>query len=308
MIHYLKHENIDKTKWDLCIAQSPQGILYAQSWYLDIVSPGWDALITEHYEAVFPLTWKSKFGIKYLYQPDFTQQLGLFVSGSLLSSPELLAIFLKAIPEELIFAEINLNAFWQAPVGFKDIAFTEKLTHHLDLVSPYEILFKNYSTNLKRNLTKGNSEDFEIIHDADISQIIHLFVKNKAAAVGGFNETQSWILQRLIEKGKELGVIQCWGISFAEGVMEAGAVFAEGNGNVIFLFSGASKRSRELGSMPLLIDRFISRNSGRNLILDFEGSMDKNLARFYKSFGSKESVYLHLRYNRLPFWLRWAKS
>ena len=60
--------------------------------------------------------------------------------------------------------------------------------------------------------------------------------------------------------------------------------------------------------MFLLLDSFIKENSQKNITLDFEGSNDENLARFYKGFGSKECVYLQLRRNRLPFLINWLKK
>ena len=56
MIKYLEHEEIDLKKWDATIDASPNGMVYAKSWYLDIVSPGWEGLVNEDYNAVFPLT------------------------------------------------------------------------------------------------------------------------------------------------------------------------------------------------------------------------------------------------------------
>jgi hypothetical protein len=78
MINYLKHTEIDKALWDECIAQSVNRRVYAFSWYLDIVCPGWDALVGDNYMHVFPLTHRRKWGVGYLYQPFFAQQLGLF--------------------------------------------------------------------------------------------------------------------------------------------------------------------------------------------------------------------------------------
>ena len=32
----------------------------------------WDALVLDDYAAVMPLTWRRKYGTRYLYQPAFT--------------------------------------------------------------------------------------------------------------------------------------------------------------------------------------------------------------------------------------------
>ena len=58
MIKYIKHKDVDKTKWDQCIARSSNGFIFAYAWYLEIVCENWDALIEGDYETVFPLPWK----------------------------------------------------------------------------------------------------------------------------------------------------------------------------------------------------------------------------------------------------------
>ena len=73
-IRHVKHKDINKLKWDKCIDTAPNGLIYANSFYLDIMSKGWDGLVMNDYEAVMPLTWNKKFGIFYLRQPAFTQQ------------------------------------------------------------------------------------------------------------------------------------------------------------------------------------------------------------------------------------------
>ena len=69
MIRYLTHNQIDTRRWDECIAQSPNGLVYAWSWYLDVVHPSWEALVEDDYETVMPLTGNKKFGVNYLFQP-----------------------------------------------------------------------------------------------------------------------------------------------------------------------------------------------------------------------------------------------
>ena len=108
MINYLRHTQIDKPRWDQCIRESVNSMVYGYSWYLDLVSPGWDALMEDDYTSVFPLTHKRKYSVRYLAQPFFTQQLGLFTSGHL--TQELVTRFLNAIPPTFKLVEIHLNS------------------------------------------------------------------------------------------------------------------------------------------------------------------------------------------------------
>src|SRR5262245_16003135 len=146
MIRYLENTSIDKAKWDATIDASPNGMVYAKSWYLDIVSPGWQGLADENYTSVFPLTHRKKFGISYLYQPFFTQQLGIFSTESV--SADAVEKFLSAIPEKFRLTEIQLNH--TNKVSRTDFSVSDRLTHHLNLENTYETIQKKYSENLTR--------------------------------------------------------------------------------------------------------------------------------------------------------------
>ena len=74
-IQYLTQQQINKEKWDRCIRQADNGLIYSFSWYLDHMTANWDGLVLGDYEAVMALTWKEKFGIRYLYQPFLTAML-----------------------------------------------------------------------------------------------------------------------------------------------------------------------------------------------------------------------------------------
>src|SRR5690606_31954046 len=92
--------------WDRCIKNAPNQLIYAWSFYLDIISPGWDALVMGDYEMVMPLTGKKKWGISYLYQPAFTQQSGIF--GKHIDA-NIITKFLNKAATQFPFIEINLN-------------------------------------------------------------------------------------------------------------------------------------------------------------------------------------------------------
>ncbi len=304
MIRYKNHKEIDKQKWDLCIQRSVNGIIYGYSWYLDIVAPGWEALVEEDYESVMPLVCRRKFGMHYLYQPFFTQQLGVFSSNKF--TEEKIKEFIASIPSKFSFLEINLNTFNK--FSSMDVIIHPNLTHELDLIESYEKIRSAYSENLQRNLKRASS--FELTIDKQISPklIINLFRHNKGKQFENIGQSEYTMLNDLIDASLAKGRAQVWGVMTKEKRLCAGAFFLESNGKVIFLFSGSNQIARTNGAIPFLLDRFIHANAQLNLTFDFEGSNDLNLARFYKSFGSKECVYLQVKVNRLPWYARFFKD
>ena len=300
MIKYLSNEQIDRRKWDEAIARSFNGIVYAYSWYLDIVSPKWDALVKDDYKSVMPLTWRKKYGITYLFQPFFTQQLGVFSTEK--SGADLVQQFLEAIPEKFKFVEINLNTFnLSNSSNLSNFPIKKNSTHELDLIESYENLEKNYLQNLRRNLKKAASNNLHIAFNNQPKTVIKLFRENRGAVISKLKERDYNALIQLINQSAQRGKAHVITVVNAHNELCAGAFFIESNNKVIFLFSGLSEEGKAKGAMPFLIDSFIKQNAGKNITLDFEGSNDVNLARFYKSFGSKECVYPQVKINRLPF-------
>ena len=77
-ITYIHREAIDTEKWNDVIAQSPAETIFLYTWYLDTVAANWSALVVDDYRFIMPVVWKKKAGLKYVYQPFYTQQLGVF--------------------------------------------------------------------------------------------------------------------------------------------------------------------------------------------------------------------------------------
>lgn len=295
-IRLVKHSELDKAAWDNCIEKAVNGNIYGFSWYLDIVCEEWDALITEDYETVFPLTHRKKFGIWYLYQPFFTQQLGIFSIRHI--TPEIVEAFLSTIPKKYRLAEINLNAYNKPDK--KKWQVTENLNHELDLIEPYGITKKNYSQNTSRNIAKAMNHSISISSNIKPEDIVTMFRQNKGKQ---FSHLRDHDYRKFIRLAYECIVNNkaiCYGAYTAQNSLCAGAIVVFSHRKAVFLFSSTNEIARENSAMFLLIDHFIQDLSGNHLTLDFEGSNDLNLARFYKSFGSVRIKYPGLRFNRLP--------
>lgn len=303
-IRYIEHRNIDFIAWDNCIGRAVNGNMYAWSWYLDMMSSNWDALVEGDYETVFPLPFRIKASIQYLYQPFFSQQLGLFSVNRI--TPEKVDLFLKAIPSKFRFAEINLNSFNKPGNG--PWLIHQNVNHELDLIEPYEELKTKYKENTRRNLKKADKKGVTINTNVKPESIINLFRDNRGKDFSHLKEHDYRRLQRLTYQCMGQNKAICYGAFTKNNTLCAGAILFFSHRKAIFLFSGTDEVARSNGAMASLIDRFIQDSAGNHLTLDFEGSNDPNLARFYAGFGAKALSYPSLTINRFPWPLNYLPA
>jgi hypothetical protein len=299
-ISYVKRNDINTSKWDGCINRSVNGIVYAFSWYLDIVCDDWDALIADDYSAVFPLPYKTKYGIKYIYQPFFTQQLGVFSTWSI--SNDLVNQFLNAIPDDFRLIALNLNTFIK--VDYPKAKVLPRVTYHLDLIEPYSALVARYSTNNKRNIFKAIAYNITVVKGLSAFSLIELKKQNAKVPL---KQSHYDVLTKLITQSVGNGVGELYGAYTDKNELCAGALFLKSNGKVIYLLASTNQEGKDTRAMFALVDFFINQNSESPLVLDFEGSNIESIARFYAGFGASPCEYSHMVINRLPWYLKLFK-
>lgn len=301
-IRYIPYQEIDKEKWDHCIANAGNGLVYAYSNYLDAMSKHWDALVLNDYEAVMPLTYNKKYGIYYLYQPPFTACLGVFGTGITAS---VLNDFLQAVPVKFKFWEIYLNHGNYFQLG--DFNLYERMNYVLDLQNTYEDIRSGYRENTRRNIKKSLQIHCVIKKDIDIDEVISIAQEQ--------SKTYSTLKQEDYDRFKKLyllltkvGQATTYGVYTPNQQLVASCALFFSHNRVYYILVGNHPNGKTLGASHALIDAFIRDNAGKDLLLDFEGSDIRNLAFFYSSFGAVQEKYVGLKRNRLPKLLRlWKK-
>ncbi|MBN2682934.1 MAG: hypothetical protein JXR58_10535 [Bacteroidales bacterium] len=303
MIRRISHIEIDKRLWDNCIKNSFNETIYPYSEFLDIVSPGWDGLVLNNYEAVFPLTHKKKMGINYLVQPANSQQLGLFSSITL--SNKIIEEFFKKVSEHYSYINIQINSFHKEKIP--DLIYTERKNYELPLNQSYEDLFSGFSNNHKRNIKKAKEAGAQIEKDLSIDKLIALYKETRGKEMkhskADYQTLEKLINSFLSNKSAEIMSVNLPKIGFC-----AGAVFVRSCKRSVFLFSATGIEAKKNGAMHFLIDNYIRNNSKEDIILDFEGSNQESLARFYAGFGANCTEYYKLSKNKLPGFLKLIKK
>jgi len=300
-IKYLSHNEIDKAKWDACITNAPNGLIYAYSFYLHHMSKHWDALVLNDYEAVMPLTWNKKYSFYYLYQPAFTASLGVF--GKNLNA-KLVSDFIKSIPSKFRLIEISLN---RGNIFSFPPPFLIRNNYILYLNKPYEELYKVYRDNHKRNISKAIQLGCSVIKEIPVNEIIKIN-EEQLKHISGTKPEDYPNFKRLYELLKSRKQAEVYGIIDAKNKILASAVFFFSHNRAYYIMVGNHPDGKTIGASHALIDAFIKDHTGKDLILDFEGSDIRNLAFFYSGFGAKEEIYPALKINKLPWYIRLLKK
>lgn len=295
MIRYLPYVAIEKDKWDACIANAANGNIYSFSWYLDSCCECWDALVEDDYNAIMPLPHRKKAGFSYIYPPSLIQQLGIFSASEI--TAEKVAEFFKAIPAKFLYIEINLNHY--NPAGLLKATKSERINLELDLNKSYEELRQAYSENLRRNLKKVPDNFFTISKAGNLDDLISLFKSGQAEKITTLPKDFYEVLKRIYSASGQRSACELWQV-FSAGELYAGVFFVTACRRIVFLFSASSKKAKDTNAMHFLIDSFINEHAQSPMILDFEGSDNGSLARFYKSFGATEKNYTKVISSKIP--------
>ena len=282
-IKHLNHSKIDFEKWDKCIAESINSLTYACSWYLDIVSPDWEALISENYEYIMPLPVKKKIGFKYIVQPILTQQLGIFS--------------VKQIDEKVVESFISSIPYFSFEINLNEWNFTKKSIDRVNLILELnftkEKIERNFSKNTLRNIAKAKSNnlliDWELTSNSFLDFYFSTFTR--------YYKPQKDITLNLIRTGERNQSIIMIGARDTNLDLVAALCLLKSNKRLIFLLPISNENGKEQAAMFFLISAIIDKFSSKDLVLDFEGSVIEGIARFYKGFGAElRSYYLVKRF------------
>ncbi|MEJ8804522.1 GNAT family N-acetyltransferase [Pontibacter sp. H249] len=312
MLRYLPHNEINEKNWNDCVKASTQSIIYAFSWYLNAVCKRWDAVVEMDeqgmYTSVFPLPLGRRFGQLGVLQPYFTQQLGLFTTPQ--SKYKSIADYLPLIPQKYksIYLQLNTANTENALHNPQRLLAKERVTYHLQLQQSYPELYSRYSTNQKRNIRKAEKAGVAVCELKDIKTLISLFKSTKGKELTEVKEKHYRMLANLFATLEQRGFADLVQATAADGEVLAAALLAHQPDKIIFLFGASSDAGKKYGAMAFLLDSITKKYSATSRILDFEGSMEPTVAKFYANFGATPVTYVSLSRQHTPWYLIWKEA
>lgn len=298
-VSYYTNERIDFKKWDKCIKRAFNGNIYAYSWYLNIVSENWSALVENDYERVMPLPKKKFAGYEIIIQPKLAGPLGIYSTTTL--DEDIITRFIESIPPDYRYANLLLNKHNRLKHSFRSNG--KKLSFDLDLIKSYSKLKDLYPESLIESLEIAQSLKFNIVPRIPIESIIKL--KQKSSPIHAyFHPEEIVIMQLLVAAATNNKMGQMCGVYGENNTLIALAFFVWSHQKATLAFHLLNNKKLQFPAFFFLIDDFIRNNSEKNLILHFEIYNNSKLVTLLESIGAKKSESFYYYRNQLPWYLK----
>lgn len=302
-MNFLLNHQIDKKRWDEIIDADDNGRIYANTIWLDAMSPDWAALVQGDYENIMPLTWKKKWGISYLAQPPFTQQLGIFSANKI--HAETITAFFEETKKRYRFGEVSYNCYCSK----SNYTITLHKNYELDLSNGYTYIHNHYAKELiKRNLKQSNGLQLSYSVGNDEAYAIKTFQElygdRTPHVTNNYYNAFTKLCQQLAKSNR----------AFVRNVhntvnneLLATSLFVKDEKRIYNISPSTFPNGRTQNANHFLLDELIKEFAGSNLILDFEGSDLQGVERFYKKFGPEMKPYYFNKWNNLPWPIKLLK-
>lgn len=297
-IRYVPHHDIDKAKWDVCVNNAPNGLIYAYSFYLDCMAKHWDALVMNDYEAIMPLTWNKKWGISYLYQPPFMQQLGIFSDQPLPAA--IIQDFLSNVHRHFRFAEIFLN------FSNKYVRFIVKNNFILPLQESYVALSGRFSPGAIKSIQRSERWPLQYSVTDNFQKVIELCHRQYGDRIQHIQEKDYANFGRLCAYAQVNNLLLARQVTDEKGLLATALMFKDKR-RIYLLMSVTLQEGRSKEANYFLISNIIREYSSQDIIFDFEGSDIPGIASFYEKFGPVNQPYYFWSFNKLPWPIRLFK-
>jgi hypothetical protein len=292
-IKYLKSQEIDRTRWDACIKNADNSLIYANSICLDSIC-NWDALVLNNYEAVMPLPFRTKWRISYVYQVPFFQRLGVF--GNNLSE-RLIASFYEEAARQFKFIHYNVHQV----ANNKNCKVLPRTNYIIDLSSKYQFIHSNFSKECQKNIKKAKDRGCVFSTNTNVQELIEIYKETYGKLHPSVTDKDYTKLTNLLHKGLNNDFAELYKIEDDNGETIFTAALLKDKNRLYYIMGAPTKDGRNHRAAYFFIDHVIQKYAGSNMTFDFEGSDIPNVADFYKKFNPQQETYFDVKINNLSF-------
>ena len=286
-------------------------------WWLDAVCAGreWDVLLAEDEDGTIcgamPYLLRQRAWSKSILMPPLSPVGGIWVTPEVTADRWKTAEACRKIKEQL--DQMGLAYYFQKylpgslcvdamrALGFKT---RERLTYRVEDLSDLDAVIKSFSRNKKRQLQKALSLHVE--RTMDVEDFYRFYANSQVAAKRKCAFTREFLLV-LERKAQRLGQCAILSICNADKQPYAAVFLVWDKKYMYYLIPAIDSAFTDSGAASLMALEAMKLAREKHVLLDFEGSMDKDAIKHYKQFGTSPVSYFSVErsYRWWAFLIQW---
>ena len=303
----------------LCQAE-PSICVYDQPWWMDAVcgAENWDVLLYEkkgNLLGAMPYYVKSRYGLKYITQPQLTQHNGVWIKypsdgkyqTRLALEKEVMTALIEqleevAAKERIVYYQQSFSpqfANW-LPFYWKGYHQTTRYTYRIPPQQNPDCAHEKFSKSVRKNLVKAAALA-TVSEDGDLQSFYAM--QQKTFSRQGLASPYSYAFLEQLDQ--VLAAHQARKIYLArnqEGILCCASYIVFDDQWVYQLMSGTDPVYRDLQCKTLLVEKALDFAVSTGRGFDFEGSMLQGVEEFNRAFGATQTSYfsIHKTYTKNP--------
>ncbi len=315
----------DKERYSAWCKDQPDLPVFMQPWWLDAVTAGkgWDVLLylhprTERILAAMPYLTGKRWRMHYVLMPQQTQIGGIWADHSLLNADgsswdrDTLQTICDYMVEQLqklhlcyYYQHYPLGSSFPALLANRGMTVRDRVTYRIEDLSDMDAVIRRFAKSKQRQLRKA--EHLHCHVDALTAEQLYYFHRDTLAQRHKVISYTREFLLVLDRKTRRNNCSHILSITDNEGTVYAAAYVVWDNRSLYYLIPAYAPDKKDSGAVVRLVTECIRLARDLGLTFDFEGSMIRSVARFYKQFGATPVHYCSVEkyykwWFRLPYW------
>jgi hypothetical protein len=289
---------IDEGRYNSFVSTSPQGTIFATTWWLDAVAPNHYRILYvqngDEIQAAWPIVFKhSKLVGLRIFHPPLSPWLGVLYrprSSKLVNqlSKE------KALSTQLIrqlakFASLDVrfhrNFTYWSPFYWQGFTQTTGYTYVIDDLSDIDAIWNGLRQNIRTDVKKATKQGVvvEVIDDINRFWEVHrlTFLRQQKPVPYSID-----LVRRIDAACRSRGARRIFVGRDQQGDIHAAAYIVWDNRSAYYLMGGSDPEKRSSGATSLVLWKTIQFAATVANAFDFEGSMIESVERFFRAFGA----------------------
>lgn len=179
-----------------------------------------------------------------------------------------------------------LPFYWQ---GYKQ---TTRYTYIIENKESLNTIYENFDGNVRKHIKKAQKS---VIVKSDLDYKKFYELNKETYARQGIDIPYSFqIFEKIYKTLKERELVKSFYAEDEFGNIHSAVLYVLDKNSIYYLMSGSKMEFRNSQSLTLLIYEGIKLAHKLNKTFDFEGSMKKNIEKFFRQFGAEQKMYFDI--------------